>query len=200
MSERKMYEVAIRMLGLVLLPRAIASLTLAIQTLVAQGNQPYGLGYVSSAVIAFLVFFAASVGLIALAPRLSEFLSTAELSPLRTEGMNQSSYLHLGITLIGVYVLAMGLVLLVSYFLDLLRVRIVSVGESTYRMTMQPLTATVQIVIGLALVFHERLFRSGRHLQNESPKSQEMDKDETPSQRNELHDGGGHNSGGVKAP
>ncbi|MBU1050652.1 hypothetical protein KKG90_11590 [Candidatus Bipolaricaulota bacterium] len=182
MSERKMYEVAIRMLGIVLLPRAIVSLALAIQTLVTQGNDPYGLGYVSSAIIAFLVFLAASAGLISLAPRLSKVFSSAQLAAPRTEGMNRTGYLHLGVTLVGVYVFANGLVPLVSYFLDLLRVSIENSGESAFRMTTHPLTATVQTVIGLVLVFHERLFRGPRHVQNEAPQSQQSSEEETPSQ------------------
>lgn len=188
MSERKMYEVAIRMLGFALLPRAIAGLALAIQTLVTEGNQPYGLDYALSAGIACLVFFSASAGLIALAPRLSKIFSSAQFAVPRTEGANRSSYLHLGITLIGVYVFASGLAPLVSYFLDLLRVSVGSSWGSAFRVMSHPLTAAVQTIVGLVLAFHERLFRSARYVQNEAAQSQQSGEEETPPQRNESLD------------
>jgi Sec-independent protein translocase protein TatA len=153
MSERKLYEIAIRILGLCLLPEAIRSLAAAIYATLRTGGDPYLVTQATMTGVLFLICLAASVLLIALAPWVANLFSGEDTIGANATRIEASTIVRVGITLIGVYAIVSGLPVLIS---GVVRIATFASGRS-FSGGGSLVTPIVQVAIGAALVGHTRL-------------------------------------------
>ena len=160
MNERKLYEIAVRILGLFLLAGAVQYLGMAIHATFFLSSDAYTQsGYGTTTSILFLVHLVASVLLIALASRIAVLFTASDVGRSDLAEFGESSVLRIGITLIGVYVLVSGLPDLVTESIRSIQraglppyVDAVSTGGRW-------ISPTVRVMLGAGLAFRGRLFR-----------------------------------------
>jgi hypothetical protein len=179
MSERKLYEIALRAVGLILIPGAIGYLGITIQsTLVAAGNL-YVVGRAVTTGVYFLIYLAAVVVLIALAPRLARAFSAEEPSTADPVRFDLSTIMRAGISLIGVYSIASGIPELVVGIMRSVELAQPAVADSFSGSSVW-VSPAVRVAIGLALALHWRLLpwlrKQGRAIQRFHEETRDVDR------------------------
>ena len=159
MSERKLYEVGIRLVGVWAGVIGIGNLGIAIQATIRAGTSADASASAVSAGVVFLIFLVASAVLIAFGCQIATLLSKDESSSAPRIALQEQGVLRVGILLIGVYVAALGGAQLISTVVHIL----VEMGPAAefggmrfYSTTMwiHPL---IRLFVGLGLIFHTRI-------------------------------------------
>ncbi|GEM_PF-6300105 len=150
MSEQKLYEIALRAVGLFLVPVVAGYLGLAIQSTIVSASSSY---QAVTTGILFLTSLAACTVLIAFAPRLARVFSREDLPAADFVPWDFSTIMSAGISLIGVYTITRGLPELV---LAIVRAIGANRGSSFSGGGILVLPA-VRIAVGLTLAFHAKL-------------------------------------------
>jgi|GEM_PF-1857299 len=167
MSERKLYEIGLRMVGILVLVRGLAAFSSGIMYVaLGPGSDPmYSAGAFSSAA-SFLILFSAGLLLLMLAPRLAALLCPAPATLKSLPTVEPRVILPAGLIFIGVVTFVSGLAGFVQIIPDIARwLRY----ESSYSISVSYplhslLSSATRTLLGLLLIFHGKVFpklRSG---------------------------------------
>jgi len=185
MSDRKLYEVAIRVGGMIILWTALGTLVSAISlTLEAQDVPEFRLHALMTSVRTVLGI-AVGVGLVALGPRISAFFARGTRVEESPPALSSQAVVHVGIILIGVYLIATGIPALLEGILSWIANnagnRIVWSGGGASAV----LVYGSRAVIGVLLAMHERILR---HLRRIDAPSREQNRRRADSDSSERPD------------
>ena len=167
MSERKLYEIGLRVIGVLVMLRALGHFSGALMYVFMGTSRDlyYEVGR-TAAGLAFLFYFAASILLLSLAPRIAKLFSPEDNSPDPLPVIAPGIILPIGLILIGVMQLASGLAGIAEQLPSLLEwARFDSSYPVSHPYSVgEVLAPTASFVIGLLLIFHGKVFpklRSG---------------------------------------
>ena len=169
-NERKVYEVAIRILGLLVAVLALGWVGMLVQTVVMNSDGVLTVGDVLEPIIPMAVVGLAAVVFLVFARRLARFFVPGVAAPGGSSSIGTTEALHVGIVLIGVYTITFGIPMLVSSIVNALEAMRETSGfrNTFYGPRGQWISSLARLVIGSALVFYPKLARSLRRPRGET--------------------------------
>ncbi|MBU0595112.1 hypothetical protein KJ567_00305 [Candidatus Bipolaricaulota bacterium] len=170
MSERKLYEVAIRILGLLVAVLALGWAGQIVQTVVMNSDGALRAGDVLEPGISMAAVGLAAVFLLAFARRLARFFARGVDAPGEASSIGTTEALHVGIVLIGVYTITFGIAMVASSIVNALDAARETSGFSNtfFGPRGQWISPLVRVAIGFVLVFYPTLARSVRRSREET--------------------------------